>query len=481
MESLEVITAVRLSTESESELGFLLVDLDCVRVAHSDGETACLALRNCDINGKFGQWLFNTDLLPYYDVYISCSLREENADDLYNHFLNCAVCSENRAPQVFYEKVRVTKYGYPQKECRKALINSTVFVTTICNATLEELNYNPEEIDNSIVEWILALECIQSPTHSKMQRIFLVFRNNVAVGDVPETIPTASIAVVRGILEEYHFPVSSSLNSRTVRSIVQDIMTNSATALNNRDIVHQIRDAISAGTKEYRNVSEYLRGYSPLKSCQDYMWNDLPNILPGEIEIHTLVDHTRSFVAPRISNGDLNPHGLTSDEYFAVAAYTYEAGNNIQNSLFYHINNNLRQKTIEALSSLKPYLFYFITALEKIPPESAKVFRVVPVSDLREEMQKYFVGRKVQWTSFTSTSIEFSSALQFRDYERPYIVFEINALTGRNMSKYSMHSYEGEYLLLPNSYFIVSKSEQQSVDWLHVIMIEISTEDTWVF
>ena len=97
-------------------------------------------------------------------------------------------------------------------------------------------NHNPLEEDNVLIEWILALECMQDTVHSKVRGIYpLIFGERNADGSVgnlfeekvidrlPDTIPTASIEVARRLLEENGVTASSSLDTRTVRGVVREI------------------------------------------------------------------------------------------------------------------------------------------------------------------------------------------------------------------------------------------------------------------
>ena len=98
------------------------------------------------------------------------------------------------------------------------------------------INHNPEEEDDLLIQWMLALECMQDPIHAKMRGIYpLMFgerKKDGSVGNLfyegvfdrlPEIIPTASIEVVRRLLEENGVMVSFRLATLTVRCVVRDI------------------------------------------------------------------------------------------------------------------------------------------------------------------------------------------------------------------------------------------------------------------
>ena len=98
------------------------------------------------------------------------------------------------------------------------------------------LTHTPESEDNVLIEWMLALECMSDPAHSSMRKIFPItlggreedgsvgnlFAEGV-IGILPNTIPAASIKVVKALLQENGINESPILSNRTVRGIVNDI------------------------------------------------------------------------------------------------------------------------------------------------------------------------------------------------------------------------------------------------------------------
>ena len=163
---------------------------------------------------------------------------DEIFDQLYVAVSDTTLGSQHRACQVFYDKDRL-KIGHQfQNTFGKALVNSIVLVPILCTTALQKmLPHDATREDNVLIEWILALECKQDPTHSKMRGICpLMFgerKVDGSVGDLfteeiidrlPEIIPIASIAVARRLLEENDVVVSSSLATRTVRGVVKEII-----------------------------------------------------------------------------------------------------------------------------------------------------------------------------------------------------------------------------------------------------------------
>ena len=243
MGSLLFMTALRHGTSSESETGFSVINLNFREVQFTGfariaaGDTL---ISPQYFSSSFGPWIINSDPLPFYDVFISH--RQHKDDDkiigqLNDTFLGYVTGSENRAVRVFYDEVRLKDGQQFQKAFGNALINSTIVVTILCTSALQRmLTHDKLSEDNVLIEWMLALECIQDPIHSKVRRIYpLMFgerKEDGSVGNLfdegviarlPDVIPVASTKVTRRLLKENHVNVSSSLASRTVRGIVQEI------------------------------------------------------------------------------------------------------------------------------------------------------------------------------------------------------------------------------------------------------------------
>ena len=242
--SLQFITALRYGTSSETEDGFTLLNLESVREVHVTGVELIVidhpAITPQYVRDNYNPWLINTDILESYDVFISHRWHKEDdelIDQLYDAFLGHVLGSEKRAVQVFLDKLRIRKCQEFQKAFGKALINSTVFLPVVCSSALSRmLSHDPAKEDNVLIEWMLALECMQDPIHSKMRGIYpLMFgeRNDDGsvrdlfaervIDSLPEIIPTASIEVAQSLLDENGITVSSSLATHTVRGVVKEI------------------------------------------------------------------------------------------------------------------------------------------------------------------------------------------------------------------------------------------------------------------
>ena len=244
MGSLQFITALQLGTVSDSSQGLSLLNLQALRDVHEKNLSLVVndipPVNRQYVSSNYGPWLVDNDMLSSYDVFISHRWNKDDdevIDQLNEFILGFTVCSEKRAVQVFDDKVMLKRGQQFQNVMARVLINSTIFVPLLSTAALQRmLAHNPAEEDNVLIEWMLAVECMQNPTQSKVRHIYpLLFGERNDDGSVgvlfyegifdrlPDVIPTASIEAVRKLLKENNVNVSSSSSNRTVRDIVGEI------------------------------------------------------------------------------------------------------------------------------------------------------------------------------------------------------------------------------------------------------------------
>lgn len=130
---------------------------------------------------------------------------------------------------------------------------------------------------------------------------------------------------------------------------------------------------------------------------------------------------------------------LTINESAAIYLYT------ATKSFFWKLNEALRHQNPSALNRWYPYLKLFLTALHKLPPCSATVWRGV-----NEQIGEEFVEDAMHtWPSVTSCSSHVDTAGFFADHWANFIC--IHAIRGKDMSTYSANQNEEEILLLPET------------------------------
>ena len=114
------------------------------------------------------------------------------------------------------------------------------------------------------------------------------------------------------------------------------------------------------------------------------------------------------------------------------------------------------------------FMWWFLWGLRDCPKFAGVVYRAVMVPDAKELTSSYAAGRKVVWSSFSSTSkslrqawlVAARAALQAgvsmdRVNER-VVTFKIQVFCGRNIQKYSYFEEEEEVLMTPQSEYIVA-------------------------
>ena len=168
------------------------------------------------------------------------------------------------------------------------------------------------------------------------------------------------------------------------------------------------------------------------------------------------------------------PCRLELDFAIAIAAYTYDLGfssadpTGAGSDNFYRcLNAALRQRAHDGtgLQQLKPILCYLFRGLEALPAAvNVVVYRGVPSSSSALVREKYEAGKDVYWTSFTSASEKFATAVEFALKEGPGgVIFRIRSLTGRYVKWYSSMPREGEVIFSPNSSFTVWQGPHDEV------------------
>lgn len=170
------------------------------------------------------------------------------------------------------------------------------------------------------------------------------------------------------------------------------------------------------------------------------------------------------------TNKPLN--NLSLDETRSLTLYTMEWEPR-ENSFFYILNQTLRTKN---RSNLKPWfllLKLIMTALEKLPSISSKVYRGVK-GDLSDQ---YSVGMTCTWWGFSSCTSD-KKVLEedhFLGTTGKRTVFVIRCKTGKDIHKLSFYENEFEVLLSPETRFRVIKCNKSS-DLTTIELEEIQSE-----
>ena len=94
------------------------------------------------------------------------------------------------------------------------------------------LTHDATNEDNVLIEWMLALECMQDRAQSKMRGIYpLMFGKRIeddlladeVMNRLPDIIPNKSVVIFRRVLNENNVMESQFIANRTMRGVVREI------------------------------------------------------------------------------------------------------------------------------------------------------------------------------------------------------------------------------------------------------------------
>jgi len=154
---------------------------------------------------------------------------------------------------------------------------------------------------------------------------------------------------------------------------------------------------------------------------------------------------------------------LTFDECCAITYYSCDVRNfypsfgKLEDCPFRVLNYAMVKRDAEMLNHWTAFIFFLVSGLNKLDNTEAVVYRAIdkPLSQLSN---RYKLGSKICWVSFTSTSLDMNIMKNFMNKSKTEGTFmQINVTEGKNISEFSLFPDEKELLLLPNSYFSVNE------------------------
>jgi len=108
-------------------------------------------------------------------------------------------------------------------------------------------------------------------------------------------------------------------------------------------------------------------------------------------------------------------YDLTTDETCAIVYYSVDVrnfGGSVDDNPYRSLNTTLSSRNINDLELWKPYLYFLIKGLNKLPNVSCRVFRALdkPITSLSKQYTK---GKNIVWVAFTSTTQQKNVMLTF--------------------------------------------------------------------
>lgn len=166
-----------------------------------------------------------------------------------------------------------------------------------------------------------------------------------------------------------------------------------------------------------------------------------------------------------------NEHGLSKDQSAAVYIFTMEWG---ETSLYRVLNQALRSEDRQALKIWFPYLKLFDTALNLLPTVKDVVWRGIPL-----KIGKHFTKDQIfTWWTVNSCSSSVNVIERFLGGTNKSTLFLIEAMNGKNVSRYTAYETEDEIILRIETEFQVKANPLKQSDGSYVVhLIEITDDD----
>eukprot|EP00727_Mastigamoeba_balamuthi_P004281 m51a1_g13850 putative uracil-dna glycosylase (591) ;mRNA; r:570529-572604 len=202
-------------------------------------------------------------------------------------------------------------------------------------------------------------------------------------------------------------------------------------------------------------------GFVPEGSCKEVVLAAAP-VLAQRVPLLTEIVAACETVCKSVcETGEaaelIRRHGLTNDEVLAVVLYTYDTGllgkPSSDGNFYFQLNEVLRLRNSAEMRALQGYLYYFNSALRKLPDYKGVVYRGNSAVDIVRS--EYSMGREIYWSSYSSATISEVVAKAFAGEDG--MIFRVHISTGKVISSFSAVQAECEVLLPPNAGLVVSR------------------------
>lgn len=171
----------------------------------------------------------------------------------------------------------------------------------------------------------------------------------------------------------------------------------------------------------------------------------------------------RNTAVESVVNRSRGLYGLSDDEIRIVSLYTTDL-------FFQSLNYTLHHRKPTAIDI--DITGYLLQALKKCPLKPGKVYRGLEnFQAASDPTTQYVKGKYVIWVSFTSCSRKLSTASMFTNKatKSPKTLFEIDQVSGVDISALSVIHSEEETLLTPNTVLqVVNVTHKGKLDRVHL-------------
>lgn len=218
-------------------------------------------ISSSDLQLHYHSWIQSLEMLPKYDFFLSYRWGVPNstvvtyhdsvfASGMFDTFSNYTINEENnRGVDVFLDSKRLKLGDNFQKDFITALTETTIVIPLISVSSIDNLKqHNPNEEDNLLLEWIIALCCYEFGVIKKILPIIFGSRTNISssinssdllyhpssdfydktenhVNNIADIIPTATMEKAIFHMNRLKLDViTSDFKLKTVRMIVKDLL-----------------------------------------------------------------------------------------------------------------------------------------------------------------------------------------------------------------------------------------------------------------
>jgi GTPase SAR1 family protein len=201
-----------------------------------------VSLSRAQLTEHYGDWLVDDALRGEYDVFISYrwgTLDSRFTERLCDRFSTYNVGEDSRAVTVFLDNKRLRDGRRFVDDFARALVHSLIVVPVVSADAILHIGQScsPAVVNETLVQWIMALECLHSPLSRVKSVVPVLFgrrhENSDTVGDLfeekvftalPEEVPTDSIVHAQRLLRDHGVEPRACVDSYTVRSIVAEVL-----------------------------------------------------------------------------------------------------------------------------------------------------------------------------------------------------------------------------------------------------------------
>jgi GTPase SAR1 family protein len=197
-------------------------------------------LNKTQLAEHYGDWLVDDALRAEYDVFISYrwgTLDSRFTERLRDRFSTYNVGEDSRAVTVFLDNKRLRDGRNFVDDFARALVHSLIVVPVLTSDALQRMkDHNPQQKDNVLLEWVMALECFHSSSSRVTRVLPLLFgkrdSNTGAIGDLyregildqlPDVKPEETLRTAVRLLRANGVEPRPEITTYTVRGILDQL------------------------------------------------------------------------------------------------------------------------------------------------------------------------------------------------------------------------------------------------------------------